>query len=121
MSENNLTVADEGSKVVLVYNGRRVCDMPPEIAQQVSRLLYQKAMVADEYRDANRIVMDQAIMQRAGMPFGLSNNRKIVDEARKEAQWNTKLRKSMPMKGIEAHSIVGTPTLVRTPRKVSNG
>lgn len=115
--DQNLTVANEGDKVVLVLNGKRVCDMPPEIAQQASKLLYQKALQAQEHRDANRIIMDQAIMQRAGMPFGLSRNHKIVEEARKEAQWNSVLRRFMPLRGIEPRAIVGTPSL----RKVANG
>lgn len=119
---NSITIANEGDKVVLVINGRRVCDMPVAIAQQVSKLIYQKAMVADEYANANRIIMDQAIMQRAGMPIGLSSHPKIVEEARKEAQWNTQLRKSMPLKGIEPRAVVGTPSLIKhRPRKVANG
>lgn len=109
--QNNLTIADEGGTVVLVLNGKRMCDMPPDIAKQVSQLLYQKATLADEYINANRIIMDQAIMQRAGVPFGLSSNRKIQDAARCEAQWNTSLRKSMPIRGVEPKGIVGAPSL----------
>lgn len=121
MHDNNLTIANEGDKVVLVFNGKRVCDMPIELAKQVSRLIYAKAMQAEEYANANRIIMDQAIMQRAGLPFGLSNNAKIVEEARKEAQWNTTLRKSMPLRGIEPRAVVGTPSVIKSPRKAANG
>lgn len=103
-------VADEGAKVVLSIDGRRIV-MPPEVALKLSQHLYHRAKKAEEYRDANRIIMDQAILQRAGAPLGLSLNRKIQEEARKEAQWNSDLRRYMPLRGIEPRAIIGTPTI----------
>lgn len=112
------TILDEGQKVVLVVDGKRICDMPPEIARQMARTLLERAALADEYINANRIIMDQAIMQRAGMPFGLSRNPKIVKAARQEAQWNGDLRRHMPLKGIEPKAVVGTP-IIRKQRKAA--
>jgi hypothetical protein len=106
-------VADEGAKVVLVLDGRRI-EMPPEVALSLSQHLYRKGKKAEEYRDANRIIMDQAIMQRAGLPFGLSSNPKIQEAARQEAQWNSDLRRHMPLRGIQPRAVVGTPQLRKT-------
>jgi hypothetical protein len=103
-------VVDEGDKVVLSIDGKRY-NMPPEVAEQLSRMLYAKAKKAEEYRDANRIIMDQAILQRSGAPFGLSSHQKIIEEAHKEAQWNNHLRRYMPLKGIEPRAAVGRPSL----------
>lgn len=104
-------VANEGDKVVFIVNEKRVCEMPPEIARQVASLLLQKAAQADEYIHVNRIIMDQAILQRAGVPVGLSSNPKVLEAAKHEAQHNRSLRRYMPLSGIVPTSIVGTPTL----------
>lgn len=106
-----MTVITEGDSIVLVLDGKRVCDMPVQVAKELIRVLDDKVKRIEELQNAEKIILDQAILQRAGSFVGLSNHPKIQDEARKEAQWNSMLRKSMPLKGIEPRSVVGTPAL----------
>lgn len=106
-----MTVMDEGDKIVLVINDKRVCDMPIEVAQVLVQVLNEKIKKIDELQNVHQIVRDQAIMQRAGMPFGISSHPKIQAEAKKMAEWDSELRRAMPLRGIEPQSIVGTPSL----------
>ena len=58
------------------------------------------------------VVFDQAILQRTGMPFGLTSNPKLQAEAGKEAAWNSELRRYIPGGRLRQRQ-VGTPGVRR--------
>jgi hypothetical protein len=108
----------EGTRVLVVSDGRAILDLPWQAALSIARGLVAVARKAEEIAKAEQIVMDQAILTRAGAPFGLSNNPDIKKEAGKEAAWNTDLRRSMPG-GVKSQEVFGTPTLKKEPPKES--
>lgn len=113
--QHHFRVRDEGRKVVLIIDGRAV-EMPPEIARQLARALHAKAGRAEEVIEHERLAYDQAILTRAGAPFGLTNRPEIVEAAIREAGHNRDLRRYMPG-GIKSRGYVGAPTIVVHPPK----
>jgi hypothetical protein len=107
----NARIRVDGENVTLELNGRAT-EMPAHAAREIARALMQKALEAEEYARAEGIILDSALLIRAGLPFGLSNNPKILDEARKEAVWNRDLRRFMPG-GVRSTAVVGTPTITQ--------
>jgi hypothetical protein len=108
----------DGPRVLLILGGRLLLDLPWDAAIALSRAIYQQAKRAEELAKAEQIVMDQALVTRLGLPFGLSSHPVILDEACKEAAWNRDLRRYIPAaraKGIESQSVVGEPTVIRHP------
>lgn len=77
--------------------------------------LLEKASMAEEHARANEIILDSAILLRAGVPIGLSSNPKIQAEARKEAVWNRDLRRYMRGGGIASGEQFGAPTITQHP------
>jgi hypothetical protein len=77
----------------------------------LGRALQAKARDAEEIAKASDIAFDQAILIRAGVPFGFSSDQKIQDEAAKEAAWNTDLRRYMPG-GIKSEEQFGRPAVI---------
>ena len=114
---NSLTIHREGETVTLIYNGRRVCDLDWQAADEVARALIIQARKAEVEAKAEQIAYDQAILIRKGIPLGLTNRRDIQHEAGKLAAWDSKLRRYMPG-GVKSKAIVGTPAVIRhKPRK----
>ena len=113
---NELRILTNGERVILVKDGSLVADMPWQAALELANAIYRQAKLAEELANAEEIVMDQAILMRAGAPFGLSGNADIMEEAGKEAAWNSDLRRYMPG-GIRSRSVVGTPTIIGHPPK----
>lgn len=114
----SFTVRQEGTHVILLLDGRKVCDdIPWESALQMAKAIYVQAKKAEELAKVDRIIDNQAILLRAGAPFGLSNNKDIQKEAVKESLFNRLLRRYIPfhkgLKGIESRGIVGTPTFIQ--------
>lgn len=108
---NTLTVRREGETVVLIYNGRRVCDLTWEAADRLARALQTQARRAEEESKALEIAYDQAILLRKGVPVGLTDRRDIQKEAGKLAAWDSDLRRYMPG-GVKSTEAVGTPSVV---------
>lgn len=105
-------------RVLLLIDGRLVADIPHQSAIDVSNAIRSVAKQAEEWDQAERIAMDQAILTRCGAPFGLTNNPKIMGEAIKEALHNRDLRRYIPPAralGIQTREMFGTPTLIQTP------
>lgn len=116
MSE--IRVIQNGARVLLLIDGKRVEGMPHHAAMQLSRALAGVAKLADEWDQAERIVADQALLMRAGAPFGLSDNPKIIAEARKQAELDRDLRRYLPRPAIPAiasRETFGAPTIRQTP------
>lgn len=106
----------EGTRVLLIYNGRLVCSLPWQAAEQLGGALTAQARRAEEEALAPRIVADQALLTRLGVPFGLTRRRDLLREAANEAAWNSRLRRYVPpgrARGIETQEIFGTPMIRR--------
>jgi hypothetical protein len=86
-------------------------DFDTGTAQALADALYKVSLVAEEEAKAERIALDTAILYRAGAPIGLSNHPAIIDEAKKEAAWNTELRRCMPG-GVKSEEAFGTPSVI---------
>jgi hypothetical protein len=112
----NIVVRPEGAKVMVNIDSRVYLELEPRAAQQLAAALQQAGLVADEVLQAERIARDSAILMRAGEPFTLSDNPKILAEAAKQAAWDRELRTAMPG-GVKSESIVGLPSLVPEPPK----
>lgn len=110
-------VIDEGDQVVLVIDGRPT-EMPPEAALALSRALAAKARIVQERqpKTALRIIHDEAILLRAGVPLSLSSHPAIRAEAEKEAVSNRDLRKYMPG-GVKSEEHVPGPVVTQSPPK----
>lgn len=107
-------VRQEGTRVLIISEGKLVLDLPWKAAFAVSKGLLTAAKLAEEQAEALKIIQDQALIQRAGFPIGLTNNPEIQKEAMKEAVHNRRLRRALPG-GIKSQSVVGTPTLIKKP------
>lgn len=88
--------------------------LPPEAAREIARALLAKAVEAEEYARANQLILDAALLFRAGARFGLTSNPRILTEARKEAQSNRDLRRYLPG-GIRSQEQIGRPTVLNVP------
>lgn len=102
----------DGDKVIVSFNQRMYLVLGHQAAAEVGKALIQCAKRAEEHAQAAQIIADSAILMRAGVPFSLSNNPKILAEAAKEAAWNRTLRRFMPG-GVLSEEVVGTPTLIK--------
>ncbi len=114
MAEHKLTVGQNGSMVVIVLDGRAV-EVPHAVADAFCRALRSKVKEAEEYAraESGELIMDGAILFRAGVPVGLTSNPKIQAEIEKEAVGNRNLRRYMPG-GIKSEERVGTPTITQS-------
>lgn len=101
-------------KVCILINGKLAADLPAEVALQMGAGLIAKGREIMNDRDPEKQIIDQAILMRAGIVIGLSDNPKVLSEALKEAQWHSGLRRYMPhATGIASSEVVGTPTVKR--------
>lgn len=90
-----VTVRQEGTRVLVIADGRAVLDLPWEGGLAVAKALYRQSRKAEELAKAGQIVMDEAILLRSGAPVSLTANPDIRAEAKKEAAWNSRLRRYM--------------------------
>ena len=109
----NLRVRHEGNQVQLIHNGRLVLEIPYEHGRDVANAIKSCALKAEEWINAERIAMDQAILTRAGFPIGLSNHPDIKNEAAKLAAWDRDIRRFMPG-GVKSSEVLGTPAIIQS-------
>jgi hypothetical protein len=103
-------------RIVMLINGKISADFPPEVAKSLSIALNQQALIIENEQRQRQNLTDQAILMRAGIPIGLGSNKKMLEEAHNEAQWNRELRRYMKnAPGIKSREIFGTPTIETTP------
>lgn len=105
-----------GDRVIVFVDGQLKLNLPYEAAEVVARAMLYHVRNAEESdpKIAPKIAFDQAILLRSGAPFGLSSDPKIVNEARKEAVWNSELRKYMPSGNIASRGEFGRPGVIGT-------
>lgn len=109
-----INLKQDGARVLLIVDGALIASLPWEAALEVSKALRSVGKLAEEYAKAGEIILDQAIMTRAGWPFmGLTANPKILNEAAKEAAWNSDLRRYLPG-GVKSQEHLYPPGVVRT-------
>jgi hypothetical protein len=107
-----ISVERDGNNVLVAAQGKTFLLAPCAAAIEIAGAIKQQARRLEEIECAERIAYDQAILQRSGRPFGLTNHPKIQDEAGKEAAWNSDLRRYIPA-GRLRQTQVGTPRVTR--------
>lgn len=113
---STVTVRREGTRVLVLHNGRKLLDLEHDAAQALAKALYVQSKQAEEEAEATRIIVDQAILTRLGVPIGLTNRPDLLKEACNEAAWNSKLRRYIPLSkalGIASQAVFGTPRVIR--------
>lgn len=98
--------------VMLLQDGRVGLNMPPAIAQAVANAIDTKAKEIQEDQNAEEVISDQSLLTRHGLPFGITNDKKKLDEAFKQAQFLPK------PKHADRVSKVGAPALYPQPPQV---
>lgn len=107
----------EGGHVLAQFTNDGKCfvlQLEGKTAVDIARLLREQGLLADEFAQAERIADDSAILLRAGSNFALSNDPRIIEEAKKRAAWDTDLRRFMPG-GVKSEEAFGTPAVVLHP------
>ena len=113
-----VVIRQEGPHVLLNFDDKFFVQLEASAAAELCQQLKGQAKLAEEYEQAERIIRDSAMLMRAGAPFALSNNQKIVDAAKQSAAWDSELRRYMPMRGITSQEKFGTPALIQHAPKV---
>lgn len=108
MDEHKIRVRQEGRQVILVIDGRGL-EMPWQVARQISDALRTKSVAAREFEQAEMVIHDQALLQKIGAPFGVTDNPRIQREAIKLA-----VQTQRPGQ-IVSTAAVGTPTITQFP------
>lgn len=106
-----LQAALVGDGQVTFQMGRDFVTLDRGPAADVVRFLHSGKLALEELIHAERIVMDSAILMRSGAPFSLSDHPVLKDEARKEAAWNSDLRRHMPG-GVKSGEVFGLPKII---------
>ena len=107
----NARIRYEGAEVIVTLNGHET-RMPFDAALQIAQALMSAGRAAEEIANREQIVIDQAILLRAGVPLGLTNHPALQAEAAKAAAWDSTLRRQMPG-GVRSSEQFGTPTIRR--------
>ncbi len=107
-----LKVKQDGQRVLLGSSDKLIADMPWQAALALGKALISQAKRAEEEACASQIIYDHAILTRAGVNVGLSNHPKILQEVKKEAVYNSDLRRYMPG-GVKSKEVFGTPTVTQ--------
>jgi len=110
---SDVHVAQQGH-MVLLRLGAVTTEIPWDKAKLVGRALLKVAGMAEAYAKHAQIAFDQAILLRAGAPFGLTRDPDIQREALVEATSNRTLRTQMPG-GIKSEEQLGVPTVLAEP------
>lgn len=114
MSKLGFNGKQEGGRVTyrFVQDGKEVVfdRITPEQAEDLIRKMTTVQRSADEYDKANRIIGDCALLQRAGVPLGLSSHPKILAQVGNEAAHNRDLRRYLPG-GVKSQEQFGMPTI----------
>lgn len=109
---SQVTVSQDGVEVILVVNGQRVLELPWDAAKMIAKAMRIQALRIEEKVKANQIAYDQGILLRKGIPIGLTSNPEIIQEAGKEAAWNSNLRRYLPG-GVKSQEAFGAPVIIK--------
>lgn len=92
-NRKEITVRQDGTRVLLIQDGRAILELPYQAALDLANAIRNRAKAAEEIALADTVILDQAILLRAGVGVGLAVDANIRKEAVKEAAWNTSLRR----------------------------
>jgi hypothetical protein len=115
---DTITIRQDGTRVMLLYQGRCLCSMPWQAALDLAHAIRTQAKRAEELDRAPAIIRDQAIVTRLGLRFGLTSHPSLLREACRQAAWDRNLRRYIPSgkaRGLDRQSVVGAPSLIQTP------
>ena len=107
---------------ILMIGADPAMDMPWQKADDLARALTIMARRAEEYEKRAIITMDNALLQRSGANFGLSDRPDINGETVKEALHNKDLRRLMSWRqknvadglgNIRTRGAVPAPALIK--------
>lgn len=104
----------EGPKVHVILNCKLIAVMDPEPAVQLGKNFRLAGKRAEQYLNPSRLITDQAILHRAGIQLGLTDDPMMKKEALKESKWDPILRRLIP-KSKAKGPIPGTPKLIQLP------
>jgi hypothetical protein len=105
--DKSIRIKQEGSHVLLIVNGILIAELPHDAAHRVGKALMSSAKLAEEWANPLPLVADQALAFRCGLPFGLTNNVKIIEEAKQSALYDRDLRRYI--RGTPTKIHIGTP------------
>ena len=106
-------VRHEGTTVLIIQDGKALLELPYGAALELANAIRAKAKQAEELAHAESVITDQAILLRSGVPVGLATRPDMIQEAVKEAAWNTALRRYMPVSKQAQAGTVFPPRVVR--------
>lgn len=115
-----LTVRQEGERVLVLEGGRVVFDLPYDAALALSRAIHIKGKQAEQWAARESVIDDQAILNRLGVPLGLTNSPVLQHAAWNKAAWDSDLRRYIRpsrARGIESQETFGIPTVIAHPPK----
>ena len=99
----------EIEKVFVSHGVMLIADLPFADAARAGAILIGQAGMAEEHAKAEQIIQDQAFATRAGLPFGMSINPRILEAAKVVAFGDRGLRKALPeMRGT---AMLGAPSV----------
>ncbi len=102
----------DGTKVFVNLDNRTFLELDWRCADELARSLTAIARKCEELERAPAIARDHAILLRAGVPIGLTDNPKIKELAVSIAAHDRDLRRYMP-NGIKSEENFGVPTIKR--------
>ena len=113
----NVRFKVQDDTVMMILNGVLLAEWPWDKALEVSKALASVAKVAEgnSAPARDKIIQDQAVLMRSGFMPGLSltPDARVFSEAKKEAQYNTKLRRYLRRTPCVPSGIKwGLPTIV---------
>ena len=101
----------------MIRNGVLVADLDWEQADQLATTIIGAARLAEEFVKHDQIAHHQAVAWRAGLPIGLSDNKRIIEDAKQECLYDRDLRRYI--KGTPPGVRVGTPGVINHGEKKS--
>lgn len=106
----------EGDKVICDLLDGTYLDLEPKNAIALGDALYQVAKRAEEWENAEQIAVDSGILIKAGAPFALTSNPKILDLTKQEIATNKAIRRmpgSVKFGNIKSEETFGTPRIIQ--------
>ena len=107
-----ISIQQDMSRVLLIVDGQRTLDMTWQQCLELGRALMYQARKAEEIEKVDQVVMDQAILMRAGFPMRMATNEHMLKLAGNEAAWNSDLRRRMP-NNIEQYGVMYPPMVIK--------
>ncbi len=112
-----VSVRREGNDIILIESnsGQTVLICPANVALEISHAMKGHARLLEETeaKVADRVVFDNALLHRAGVPLGLTNNPYLKKQTGVEAYHNSALRKMIPTTVRARKGIVSTPDITK--------